>query len=141
MRRYWNDRRSVAALAASLEMRAKLLNTSRAAAPILANDIAMWGEDVDAMLATAPQRTDFAVPYVSDMRIRGVEAARVSAEARRLAGRMQESDPVRSWLLFVAEDAAGNPTEGQRHLGRALELGFANLFPVSAEALPGKAAR
>jgi len=139
LRRYWNETGNVAALAASLEVRAALLNVSRAAAPILANDIAKWADDVDAMLEAAPGRTDYAVPYVAEMRVRQVPDARVAGEARRLAARMAEGDPVRHWLLFVAADASGDVAEGQRRLARALELGFANLFPVLPASLPGKA--
>jgi hypothetical protein len=129
LRRYYERDGSIRALIASLSGRTSLVVLGKASYGPLRNEIIKWGDDIDRLLSMAPERTEFLPPYITVLGARAPE--RAISEIERFAPRLKENDPVKHYLLAQGSKRIGDEDGYKRHFARALELGFANLWPVS----------
>lgn len=118
----------IRSMAESLSGRAKLSSVDPGALGIVARDLIDWGKDIDAMLAAAPERTDFIPPYILSLKQR--KSPHLVAEAERYAAVVPADDPVRYFLLSVIADAGGDFAKSKAMMRRALSLGYANIQPT-----------
>lgn len=129
LRRYYEQDGSVRALVASLSGRTSLVALGKASYGPLRTEIIKWGDDIDRLLSLAPERTEFLPPYIAVLGARAPE--RAIAEIDRFVPRLKESDPVKHYLLAQRAKRSADDEGYKKHFAHALELGFANLWPVS----------
>ncbi|MDW9478670.1 hypothetical protein GOB57_08125 [Sinorhizobium meliloti] len=129
LRRYYEREGNVRALIASLSGRTSLVALGKASYGPLRTEIIKWGEDIDRLLSVLPERTEFLPPYITILGARAPEKA--IFEIDRFTPRLKDSDPVKHYLLSQRSKRKGDEDGYRTHFGRALELGFANLWPVS----------
>jgi hypothetical protein len=129
LRRYYEREDSMRALASSLVGRSALISLGGPASyGALRTEIIKWGDDIERLLAVLPERTEYLPPYIAILGARAPE--RAIAEIDRFVPMLKESDPVKHYLLAQRSLRTGDDHEYRVHFGRALDLGFANLWPV-----------
>ncbi|MCV9963900.1 hypothetical protein OIU34_18650 [Pararhizobium sp. BT-229] len=128
LRRYYEREGSVRALVASLYGRTSFVTLGKASYGPLRTEIIKWGEDIDRLLALVPERTEFLPPYITVLGARAPDKA--IAEIDRFVPRLRDDDPVKHYLLAQRSKRTGDDDGYRNHFSRALELGFANLWPV-----------
>jgi hypothetical protein len=133
LRRYFERDGSVRALAASLKGRSLLVQAGPVSFGALRNDIINWGSDLELMLDMAPERTELVPPYITVLSERSPKKA--ADEIARFLPRLSTDDPVRHYLLAIASKIDGDPAGYETHFRKAVEFGFANLWPVDVKAL------
>lgn len=129
LRRYYEREGSIRALTASLAGRTSLVALGKASYGPLRTEIIKWGDDLDRLLAILPERTEYLPPYVAILGSRVPEKAIL--EIDRFVPRLKDGDPVKHYLLAQRSKLTGDDDGYRRHLSRALDLGFANLWAVS----------
>lgn len=125
----------IRSLAESLTGRAKLASAGPGALGIVAPDLIAWGKDIDAMLAAAPERTDFIPPYIQSLASR--QSPRLLDEAERYAAVVRPDDPVRYFLLSVVAGEKKDVAGSKAMMRRALSLGYANIMPSGKAFIEG----
>lgn len=129
LRRYYEQDGSVRALTSSLSGRSALAAMGPSSFGALRNDLINWGNDLDLLLTLVPERTEYLPPYVAILGARAPEKA--LAEIGRFLPRLHDGDPVKFYLLAQQSKLSGDDAGYKSNLVRAMELGFANLWPVS----------
>lgn len=129
LRRYYERDGNVRALVASLSARSSLVTLGKASYGPLRTELVKWGEDLNRLLEMLPGRTEFLPPYIAALGARAPEKAKT--EIDRFVPRLKDSDPVKHFLLAQRSKLMSDKDDYKRHFARALELGFANLWPVS----------
>lgn len=129
LRRYSLEKPDAVTLALSLKTRGQLVALGNKTYGALTQDIVNWGQDIDKFLAVAPKRTEFLAPYLNLLGQRSPTNA--AAEIERYLPRLNETDPVREYLLYL-KASIGNDQAGMKtHMQKAVDLGFANLWKVT----------
>lgn len=129
LRRYYERDDNVRALVSSLSARSSLVTLGKSSYGSLRTELVNWGEDLDRLLEMLPERTEFLPPYISALGARASEKAK--SEIDRFVPRLKDSDPVKHYLLAQRSRLMSDKDSYKKHFARALELGFANLWPVS----------
>lgn len=129
LRRYYERDGNVRALVSSLSARSSLVMLGKSSYGPLRTELVNWGQDLDRLLELLPERTEFLPPYISALGDRAPEKAK--AEIDRFVPRLKDSDPVKHYLLAQRSRLMSDKDSYKKHFARALELGFANLWPVS----------
>jgi hypothetical protein len=129
LRRYSIEKPDAVTLALSLKTRGQLVALGNKTYGALTQDIVNWGQDIDKFLEVAPKRTEFLAPYLNLLGQRSPTKA--AAEIERYLPRLNDTDPVREYLLYL-KAAIGNDRAGMKnHMQKAVDLGFANLWKVT----------
>ncbi|MCS4089984.1 hypothetical protein [Rhizobium sp. BK176] len=131
LRRYFDRDGSIRALTASLSGRTSLIALGPASYGSLRTEIIKWGDDIDRLLTILPERTEFLPPYIAILSGRAHQKAIM--EIDRFVPRLKDTDPVKHYLLSQRAKLFGDDEQYRVHYARALDLGFANLWPVSEE--------
>lgn len=128
LRRSYRKGGDLLSLIDSLEIRARVLSVGPTTYGFLSDDIISWGDDLRLLLSNAPGRTDLVIPYIRFSQVRKPDFA--ASEAAGFAAGMDDTDPVREYLLSVVMDVEQVPRMRDEHLRRALRLGLANVMRV-----------
>lgn len=122
---------SLLSLTESLSGRERLAKIKPPVYGMIAEDLAAWGSDLDALLTLAPDRTDYIPPYVIHLRSRNPNLA--VEEAGRLLLATKGEDPVHWFLKSIIADGSRDLEASKEHMRKAFSLGYANIFPTSSE--------
>lgn len=134
IRNYQQSRPDIVSLVFSLRTRAKYANLGPKVMGAFARELVNWRTDIDELLSIAPGRTEFLAPFINTLGSRAPEKA--LAEIENYLPALNESDPVRDYLLFVKAQLSDASHEEQRvHLQAAVDKGFGNIWQVTPETI------
>jgi hypothetical protein len=129
LRRYYERDGSIKALTASLLGRSSLISLGPISFGALKTEIVNWGDDLERLLTLVPERTEYLPPYITILGARAPEKA--LKEIDRFVPRLSDTDPVKFYLLSEKSKLTHDDLGYHTNFARALDLGFANLWPIS----------
>lgn len=102
------------------------------AAAVMSVDIQHWGDDLKKMLQSSPHNDFLVLPYMSWL-AKVSDRDRERDELSRLAADLLDTSPVKAYAQARLAALRGDGVESSRFANLALDLGLANLIPLSAE--------
>lgn len=131
LRRYFTENGSIRALVASLEGRGAIVAMGPVSYGSMREEIIRWGDDLRLLLAMEPERTEYLSPYITTLAMRVPEKA--IEEINSFEAVLPPEGPVVEYLRALRAKLEGDRAGYIDHLQAAVDLGYANLWPVSRE--------